>query len=534
MLINIAIIKDQSNLKLWETKAINYVLEKNKEAKVKLILEKNSKKKAKINYFKNFVYIFIRLFIMRPHAWSNSKYPNNYNSRKISFKPNKSLKPKNWEELPGDVIDEIKKEKIDIIFKFGMGLLNTKKIKIRYGVLSYHHGDPSKYRGRPAGFYEFLNNEDYVGAMVQKINNTIDKGQVLSFRKFKIYKYSFKKTLNNLYMQSAFLLNDSFKNITGKKSYRLKFNSDGKLYKLPNNLLSLIFLKEIFLNLFQRIIKILFFVKKWNVGQIKIKKYFFSNFNIFKEDKLPINKEYEFIADPFFLDGNDQYILCEGLNKKTCKGDILLYKDKKFNKKIFFPEHISFPFNTNIYNKNDDIIFLFETIQFENLYIYKFDKKNKKFNKFNKFQSILDFKCIDPVYFQHQSLHYLFVTPAKQNKILKLFFSKHLNHSYTEHPCSPISYDARGSRMAGKIYKLNNKLFRLGQIDSQIYGDGISVFEILNLDNNNYNEKFIKEIKFKKHFGPHTLNINNDKVVYDYYEEKFDLFAIFKKFKNIL
>lgn len=530
-MINIAIIKDQSNLKLWETKAIDNVLKNNKEAKVKLILENISKKRPKINYLKNFFYIFIRLFIMRPHAWSNSKCANYYESRKFFFKPEISLNLKNWEELPEDVINEIKNEKIDIIFKFGMGLLNTKNLIIRYGILSYHHGNPSKYRGRPAGFYEFLNNEDYIGAIVQKINNTIDKGEVLSFGKFKIYNYSYKKTLDNLYMQSTFLLNDAFKKITNKEIHSIKLNSEGKLYKLPNNILSLIFLKKIFFNLFKRIFKILFFTKKWNIGQIKIKKYFFSNFNIVKKNKFPIDNEYEFIADPFFLGNNNQYVLCEGLNKKTYKGDIILYKDKKLNKKFFFQDHISFPFNTNNHNKKNDIFFLFETIQFENLYVYKYDKKNKKINKF---KSILPFKCIDPVYLRHHNLHYLFVTPANQNKTLKLFFSNHFNHSYSEHPCSPINYDASGSRMAGKIYKFNNKLFRLGQIDSQNYGDGISVFEILNLNNRNYNEKFIKEIKFKNYFGPHTLNINNDKIIYDYYEERFDLFAIYKKIRNIL
>ena len=162
---------------------------------------------------------------MCPNTWSASKFSKEIELNKIKFLPEKSKYKKNWEQLPDEIINKIKKEKIDI-FKFGMGLLDTNKINTKYGVLSFHHGNPEKYRGRPAGFYEILNNENFIGAIVQKINNTIDKGEILSFGKFKIYKHSYKKTLENLYSQSSFLLNNAFENEIGKTVNKIDLNSN--------------------------------------------------------------------------------------------------------------------------------------------------------------------------------------------------------------------------------------------------------------------------------------------------------------------
>lgn len=528
---NIAIIKDQSNLKNWEDNAVKFLLNKNPNAKIKLILENRGTKTPKINYFKNFIYIFVRLFIMRPSAWSVTKFDNYRECKKIIFYPDISKRKKGWQAIPEKLISEIQKKKIDIIFKFGMGLLDTSDINVPNGILSYHHGDPSKYRGRPAGFYEILNNENYVGAMVQKINNNLDQGEVLSFSNFKVFKYSYKKTLQNLYYQSSYLLNEAFQNVLYQKKLDYELNTKGKLYKLPNNFKTLNFLIKIFLNLCKRIFQILFLVKKWNIGQIKIKNYFFSTFKINIDNQIKFPKEYEFIADPFFFDNNSNNFVCEGLNKRRSKGEILLFKDKKFTKNFMFDNHVSFPMNFTILKSQNEKKFLFETIQFENLYLYNYQEKD---NAFKKEKKILNFKCIDPVYFNLNDYHFLFVTPKNEKNILRLYVSKSFNKNFEEHPSSPIKFDAIGSRMAGKIHLSNNKIFRLGQIDSQNYGDGIAVFEISKINDTSYEEKFIKTIKFDNFKGPHTLSINNDQILYDYYYEKFDLFALYKKIKNIV
>ena len=87
---------------------------------------------------------------------------------------------KNWEYLPEEILNLIKNKNLDLVFKFGMNLLKIPEIEItKYGFFSYHHGDSKYFRGRPACFYEFLNNSKSIGVVIQKLSNNIDKGQGL-------------------------------------------------------------------------------------------------------------------------------------------------------------------------------------------------------------------------------------------------------------------------------------------------------------------------------------------------------------------
>ena len=49
-----------------------------------------------------------------------------------------------------------------------------------YGVLSYHHGDVTQYRGRPAGFYEFVHGRPSAGITVKKLTEQLDAGTVVA------------------------------------------------------------------------------------------------------------------------------------------------------------------------------------------------------------------------------------------------------------------------------------------------------------------------------------------------------------------
>lgn len=52
----------------------------------------------------------------------------------------------------------------------------------KYGVLSFHHADIKKYRGRPAGFHEWINDEHFVGVTLQRLTPSLDGGYVVTQR----------------------------------------------------------------------------------------------------------------------------------------------------------------------------------------------------------------------------------------------------------------------------------------------------------------------------------------------------------------
>jgi len=87
-----------------------------------------------------------------------------------------------WHDLPDDVIERIEAE-ADLVFRNGFDLLRGDVLEAATdGVLSYHHGDPRRYRGGPAGFWEFLEGATSSGLMVQRLTPELDSGEILAYR----------------------------------------------------------------------------------------------------------------------------------------------------------------------------------------------------------------------------------------------------------------------------------------------------------------------------------------------------------------
>ena len=83
--------------------------------------------------------------------------------------------------VPDDVVDRIATE-TNIVFHLGYGILTGDILTDpEYGVLSYHHGDLSEYRGGPPGFWEFLRGESSVGVTLQQLTEELDAGRVVAY-----------------------------------------------------------------------------------------------------------------------------------------------------------------------------------------------------------------------------------------------------------------------------------------------------------------------------------------------------------------
>lgn len=88
-------------------------------------------------------------------------------------------------EFPDEIVNKV--EETDITVRFGFGIIKGDILDAsEYGVLSYHHGNLRKYRGRPAGFWEFLNGETQVGVTVQRLSETLDGGDIAALIKVDI------------------------------------------------------------------------------------------------------------------------------------------------------------------------------------------------------------------------------------------------------------------------------------------------------------------------------------------------------------
>ncbi len=285
---------------------------------------------------------------------------------------------------------------------------------------------------------------------------------------------------------------------------------------------------------FINLLKSAFFRKKWNIAIVKISKKNFINLkNLdfiekkFKKITLNDNK-YIFFADPFPI--NNQLLLVEAMNKKNV-GELILIdlkKNKIIKKFSEFKGHISFPF---LFFDKKKVFLIPEISHWSGQRIYSYNiKKNDIFNK--KFiQGLGPIKIKDPVIFKKNQNYYLFYNLKNSNQIeiatsKKLFgvFKKIKNNTKLNSRC--------GVRMAGALLKVNHGLYRISQNNNNLYGNGIRINKITNFNQTNFKEKYIRTLKFKKMYGPHTISFIGNNLFFDYYTLKFDLSHFANKLKT--
>ena len=167
-------------------------------------------------------------------------------------------------------INTIKKLKLDTLVRCGSGILRGKILKVcKYGIISLHHGDNQFYRGGPPAFWEVLHRSESTGFIVQRLNETLDGGEVLLKGNVQT-EYTYIKNLIRIYKKSTIFLfyvlenlNSNYKRVNN--SYSLPYTSI--LYTIPSvtNQLKYLFLtfcligKKIYNRSFKKGVR-------WNVG----------------------------------------------------------------------------------------------------------------------------------------------------------------------------------------------------------------------------------------------------------------------------
>ena len=521
MKLRAAIIVDNLNLTKWQQIALDNTLEK-----IQIITVLNCQNThTKKNFIKNFFYYILNMLALK----------NNFTKKhRIKILPKDILNfdstyKKNWQYLPSSIYDKIYNEKIDVVIKFGMNLLYIEKDKLFPPILSYHHGNPSKYRGRPAGFYEIINGELTNGIIVQEISNKLDSGKILAFSSSKIVNYSYKKTVENYYIASQYLLKKAIDNLIQKKY--LEINTEGKNYKLPNNRTVIKFIILMIKNGIQKITYGIFFEKKWKVAVTDNKISLIGDevINSLDFTEIPINSNYNFYADPFFSEDGSK-IRLEALDKKTGLGDIIEINSDNFSKQkiLMSGDHYSYPVSFRFKKKE---YLMPEVASHSSQYICYSNNniENKYFLK-----GLEGKRIIDATPFYHQGYFFLFFGEnTTANTQLNLWYSETPFSKFKPHPMSPVVTSPNMARMGGKPILVSNKLIRFGQNNAGEYGESLTVLEIMKLSPETYKEKFIGTIKIDKLKGPHNLcfNSTSNKIVIDYYINQFSFFAGIRRIK---
>jgi folate-dependent phosphoribosylglycinamide formyltransferase PurN len=136
--------------------------------------------------------------------------------------------------LPAEVVGSLD-ENCDVIVRYGFGIIKGEVLEAsEYGVLSYHHGDIREYRGRPAGFWEFLNGESHAGITLQQLAPKLDAGEIVRYREVGIDSTdTYQDVRNRIFRESIGMLAAAIEDIENGDFTSYSTEDFGELYKAP-------------------------------------------------------------------------------------------------------------------------------------------------------------------------------------------------------------------------------------------------------------------------------------------------------------
>ena len=443
--------------------------------------------------------------------WSNGISPLRYAPVEMTVRP--IIKGISSYFSPED-IEKIKSFDLDFILRFGFDIIRGDVLKTaKYGIWSYHHDDERVVRGGPPGFWEFMRKIPTNGVILQQLTDELDKGLVIKRLQFDTILHSYKAHLNRLLLESECLPLQACKDllVNGKLEPMLS-QSKAPIMHPPKNYQML---KYFWLCFWRKVAfhwNYLFRQEDWNVGYRMVNEDTVHWLNPPKSD---------YFADPFIISNNDDtYLLFEWFSNKTGKADIAIAKRSEdfsvYHKITDFPEHHSYPF---VFEYQGVIYCIPEANQTNKVSLYRFSATHGHAS-LQWDCDLLQGRFVDTTLFIHDGKFYMFTTPQNQSHThLLLFVAVDLRGPYHPHYNNPVKVDCSNSRMAGKIQIIDGELVRPAQNSTHHYGESITLNKIIKLNEYQYIEETIKEIKPLKNTpydrGIHTTNSDGEITVFD-------------------
>jgi hypothetical protein len=434
----------------------------------------------------------------------------------------------NWQRLPQWLVDKINADRPVAIVKFGLGLLRVPD-DLAVPILSYHHGDPREFRGRPAGFYEMLTGQEVVGQVVQVLSNHLDAGRILAFAQTRVHRHSYRATMREAYATSRFLLGQAL--AAARDGRALDIVPDGTVYRLPSGWRVLRFAAQRVAATARRLAYGAFIEKQWQVAEAPATAAFappspdLPERSEWRDVQRP--KGYRFLADPFPLpDGSG--MLVEALRASTGLGEILVLRPNGSEKLLGGSRHFSYP---AVLRTDEGSWLLPEVAEWSAPRLYSIGKAGVE--EVGRLDIVGDCRLVDPTLLQWGGNTFLFGNHLSDGDwILRLWRAASVRSRFEEHPSSPIRISPLGGRMGGAFITANGSLYRVGQNGAGKYGDGVLFFEVDQLSADTYRESLVGSLRFKHCHGPHTINLGAGSVLFDHYRHRFAPLAAVRRLRG--
>ncbi|HXG81484.1 MAG TPA: hypothetical protein VNJ05_06760, partial [Sphingomicrobium sp.] len=313
--MRIAILCDGRTLAEWQRRAVERIA-----ARHELFLLACPEPPPRRDLIRHACYYALNLAAIRNRLTRRVPLPD------VAFAGRLDIAPEmqgQWASLPQAAWDWLAANRIDAVVKFGLGLLTVPDGASP--ILSYHHGDPRSFRGRPAGFHELEAGEQYLGQVVQVLSNRLDAGEVLAFTQSRVVPYSYRQTLVEAYSLSPALLPQALDAL--EAGCRLPIEPKGRNYRLPSNAAVLGFAARRVADAARHLGYGAFVEKRWRVslaeaGYAADPCDAIRRVEALEWRTLPLRAPHGFHADPMFYGANGS-ILLEAMNRRSAKGELL-------------------------------------------------------------------------------------------------------------------------------------------------------------------------------------------------------------------
>lgn len=415
------------------------------------------------------------------------------------------------EHLKSPDLARIAEYRPDVLLRFGFNILGGAILDLpTYGIWSFHHGDPARFRGGPPGVWEILKGQPVTGAVLQRLTPRLDGGRILRQGWFKTVDHSLEETVDTVLKHSACWPAQVLRQILsgdGEAAEGIEQASFGTLYRYPGNFTFLSFLWKLFNNKLRFHRHDLNMHEEWNIGVL------YQPIAALLEDKPSLNIRWlpspgvgSFRADPFGYMGDDGQVnlLYEKFDHAEGFGDISRIRPKKDNvlkrsrSMLNTGMHLSYPY---VVQRPDGVYVIPESASSGRVVLYRVSAAN---DGLETVRTLLEEPLCDPTVFEHEGRWWMLGTKAPlTNVALYAYHAERLEGPYVPHLLNPIKLDIASARPGGTPFHHEGVLWRPGQDSSLTYGGRIALNRVLELSPDRFREETVK------HIGPFGGSIWN-------------------------
>jgi hypothetical protein len=536
--IKVGILIKSFEILLWEYRILEKLF--NSEfAEIILLIKKNEDHVKINNENKSLLYLFhekLDKYIFKNEYDYDKKINIQDLFKKVPLISYDSAEGNSGDNWIDKIDKEIKDYEIDVILNFGVALLSNGLLNIpRYGIWSYNIGDNKIIRDAPSVYREIVEKLPEIGCTVSVLRGDQYNGTVIHRTSIPTFTKSININKNRIYGLASLIIPRLIKGLFESGGSYLdksicRYNRDieifnSKPYTSPNSLKALWNLILIFTsNLYRNIIYIKkdFWYLLYKINEDN--KTFPAEIDSFNKLTAPRDK---FWADPFIITKDENhYLFVEEYLFKTDKAHISVLKlDNKgallsSERIIERPYHMSYPFTFKL---NDKYYMIPESKENRTIQLYCCTSFP---NKWEFVMNLMeDISATDSTLFFYKHKWWLFTaidelnSPSIPFSELFLYYSEDLFSSdWQSHPMNPIITDIKISRPAGKIFILNNNLYRPSQDCSGGYGKAFNLNQITKLSESTYEESLVLRVGpdwNRKLIGTHTFNFDDNITVID-------------------